>query len=365
MVQNVYMKKCVYLGLILLFLAQCSFAAEKDIFFDVKSGDFSDFGKYVETFETENKKDNDLSEIKNSDENFEAEAIKDLVKRYEKNAVELNLDEVNDEAIGDINSTRLLKLKVNEDKYLIEQNIQTENMIWDGSQNFYNAYFGNPRHMAPIPSVVNSSTVTAKVSNNLSATIGQKFLYDANGPDVLFVRANESTYNTGNVISYKDDVFTLSVASFSSSYNNAASGGAILSSNSLVLPKNAGSFILGGAYFANEFDDNSKSTGGIFGEYKYKRLKLNAQFAESKYTNSPVYFSSVYFVPELQVSKSLFLKTRLIRNITQESMQDEVILSYKPIKSKRNLEIEINASNHYTENSVIKQRIRLTTSFRI
>lgn len=331
---------------------------------DVNSSSFIDFGRYIETLEI-NEQNETTDNKESQDDNFEDEAILDVAKRYEENSVSLKLDDIDDDALTNINNNRIFKLEINETQYNIENKIKTENMIWDNSKSFSNAFLNDSRHMAPIPGVINSSKITADISSSLSASLGQTSLNDANGTSLLFVRANESTYNTGSVISYNGEGLNVSVGSFSSSFNHAASGGAILSSNPYYLPKKSGSLTFGGAYFQNEVQEYDKSTGGIFGEYKFKRLKLNAQVAQSKLSNSENYDTSVYFIPEFKLSNSLYLKTRFIRNITQDTMQDELVLTYKPIKNNRNLEIELNATNQYTDNSTIKQRLKLSTSFRI
>lgn len=361
--QNYIMRKVLISILLFLFVFNPAFSKENEKL-DVNSSSFLDFGRYIETLEiNEAKETNQVEEIQ--DDSFEEEAILDVAKRYEENAVSLKLDDIDDDALTSINNGRVFKLKINETQYNIENNIKTENMIWDNSKSFSNAFLNDSRHMAPIPGVINSSKITADVSNSLSASLGQTYLNDANGTSLLFVRTNESTYNTGSVISYKGEGLNLSVGSFSSSYNHASSGGAILSTNAFNLPKKTGSLTFGGAYFKNEAQDYDKSTGGVFGEYNFKRLKLNAQVAQSKFTNSDNYDTSVYFVPEFKLSNSLYLKTRFIRNVTQDTMQDELVLTYKPIKNNRNLEIELNATNQYTDNSTIKQRLKLSTSFRI
>ncbi len=353
--------------LLMFFLITSSSFAKSDEKLDINSQDFTDFGRYIQTLEINDsisppEKEPSLS----ADDLFvEEEAILDVARRYEENAVVLNTEDDADNAMDDFNSSRIFSLKVNETKYNIENSIKNENMIWDGSKAFSNAFLTNSRHMAPIPGVVNSQSITATVSPSLSASLGQTFLFDANGPSVLFVRTNESTYNTGSVISYKSDGLNLSVGSFSSSYNQDSSGGAILSTNAINLPKNAGSFVFGGAYFTNEELEKNKMTGGGFVEYSFKRLKLNAQIGQSKYSNSANQFTSLYFVPEFRISDSVYLKTRFIRNISQNTMQDELVLSYKPKNSKSNFEFEINASNQYTQSYQIKQRIKLSTSFRI
>ena len=358
------MNKILLVIIIFSFVISPVFAKENEKL-DVKSQSFMDLGRYVETLEiNENTIDDESAKVL-QDDNFEEEAIIDVAKRYEENSVELNLNDVDDTALDEINSDRVFKLKVNETQYRIEQQIKAENMIWDSSKSFSQAFLNDTRHMAPIPSVVNSSKISANVGSSISAQLGQTFLFDANGPSVLFVRANESTYNTGSIISYKGDSLNLSVGSFSSSYNHAASGGAILSSNSIFLPNNTGSIIIGGAYYSNEAQVDNKTTGGGFIEYTFKRLKLNAQVGQSRFSNAQDCDTSLYFIPEFKISDSLYLKTRFIRNVSQNTMQDEIVLTYKPIKNKNNLEIEIYATNQYTNNSSIKQRLKLSTSFRI
>ena len=81
----------------------------------------------------------------------------------------------------------------------------------------------------------------------------------------------------------------------------------ILSSNSIKLPYNIGSFVIGSAYFANEEQEDNKTTTGGFLEYSYKRLKLNAQIGESKYSGSNKFDTSIYLIPEFKISDSLYL----------------------------------------------------------
>ncbi len=358
------MKKIVALFTLLLFTTNFAFAKNSNNN-TPKINNFTDLGRYVETLEINEEESIQNIQEENSDDNFENEAIENVLKRYEENTVELKLDDVNDEAINTVNSSRIFQLKVNETQYRIENNIKAENMIWDSSKSFSQAFINNSRHLAPIPSVINSSKINAQVSNSVSASLGQTFLNDAIGTSVIFVRANESTYNTGAVLKYKGDRLNIATGSFTSSFNQASSGGAIISSNEINLPMNTGSFILGGAYMANEQQDFDKSTGGFFAEYRFKRLKLNAQAAQSKYTNSDNVDTSLYLVPELQLTNSLSLKTRFIRNLSQDTMQDELVLNFKPKNNNHNLELELSATNKYTDSSTINQRIKFSTSFKI
>lgn len=356
------MKKYLLLILCLISLPAFAKSSEK---LDVKSNSFMDLGRYIETLEINEAVELDVVEKVVEDTFDEEEAIIDVAKRFEEHAVDLKLDDAASVAMDEFNSDRVFKLKVNETQYNIENKIKSENMIWDGSKMFTQAYTYGTKKLAPIPGVVNSSSLSAQVTPDLSATIGQTYLFNSLGPSLLFVRSNESMYNTGSVVSYRSDGINLAVGSFSASYNHSSSGGAILTTDSLFLPKNAGSFILGGGYFANEESLANKMTGGAFAEYTYKRLKLNAQVGKSKYSNAIEYDTSLYFVPELQLTDSISVKTRFIRNVTQHTMQDELALTYKPKNNSRNFEFEVNASNSYSDTETIKQRIKLSTTFRI
>lgn len=329
------------------------------------NGSFLELGRYIETLET-NDEGTNVNQVINTEqeENFEQNAIEDISERYEQNAIELKLDNNNKQILDAINRPNIFNLRINEDKYNIESSIRNENMIWDSSQSFKSAFYSDSRHMAPIPSVINSSKLVS-TDGRITASLGQTNLYDANGPSLLFIRANESTYNTGAVISYKGERLNLSVGSFSSSYSHASSGGAVLSTDYIKLPFNAGSFCLGGGYFANEYDKFNKYTSGGFIEYKLKRLKLNAQIGESNYSDTVNYNTSLYFIPEFKLTDSLFVKTRFIRNISQSTMQDELALTYRPNRNNNNFEFEINTSKLYTQNENINHRIKLSTSFRI
>ncbi len=236
-------------------------------------------------------------------------------------------------------------------------------MIWDGSKAFSFAFFNDSRQFVPIPAVINSSRILAKAGNNISASFGQTNLYDADETPAFFIKSNESTYNVGTVMSYKGNGLRFSVGSFSSSYNHAGSGGAVLSSNALKIP--FGSLILGGGYFANEEQNFNKTTGGGFIEYSMNRLKLNFQAAQSRYSNSDIIDTSFYIVPEYKLSDNLYLKAKFIRNITQETMQNEMGLAFRPQNNPNNIEFEINTSNQYMQNENINRRIKFSTSFKI
>lgn len=368
-----YMRKVFFLLFLIFFLNSLVYA-KQDLKLDVNSGSFLELGRYVQTLEINEKTETKINSekqtmqenVQQEHESFEKETLQDIAKKYEEQAVELTFDDEEEkDVLSEINQDRLFKLKINETQYNIERNIRAENMIWDSSKLFTQAFVYESKKISPIPGYFNSSSIEAQVTPDLSAKVGQTYLYDSLGPSVLFVRANESRYNTGSVVSYKGDGLNISVGSFSASYNHTNSGGVILASDALYLPKNTGSFVLGGAYFSNEDLYDNKSTGGAFAEYTYKRLKLNAQIGQSKYTKALDSDTTLYFQPELRLTDSISVKSRIIRNVTSDILQDEFAISYNPKNNKRDFSFEINASNQYTQNTSIKQILRLSTSFRI
>ena len=155
------MKKSLVI-LIILAVVNCSALAKTGDKLDVDNAGFMELGRYIETFETNDEADDNTQEINNQEEEiFEEEAIEDITQRYEANAIELKLDNNYDETMQSFNNTRIYKLRVNEDQYNIENSIKAENMIWDSSKMFTQAFLSNTRHLAPIPSVVNSSKLNA------------------------------------------------------------------------------------------------------------------------------------------------------------------------------------------------------------
>lgn len=356
------MKRIIVTFLILIFFNSASFSKEQN--FNVKSGDFNEFGRYVQTLEFNEPEIVPFTQKNEEDEIlFELEAVRAVKERYEANSVELKLNEPANDAIYDVNSERLFKIKVNENQYKIENAIKNENMIWDDSNLFKLSVLHGRRYFAPVPSVVNSSKIGTDLASGLSAYAGQVSLHDAAGTSVLFMRANESTYNTGTVMSYRGKKINAATGSFSSSYNHASSGGLILSADAFSSP--LGSFSFGGAFGAKEDTGYDKLTSGLFGEYTYKRLKINAQISSTGYSDKQNHETGLYLIPEFKLTDSLSLKTRFIRNVTQNTLQDELVLSYSPRKSNNNLSLELNASSYGGEQETQRRRIKFTASFKI
>ncbi len=289
----------------------------------------------------------------------EVETVEDKYKDY---VIDLNVEDNDNAKVNESGALYILQAEKNYRPQMVE----AVNMFWDNSKNFINSYYQDSRNMSPMPVLINSSYISTSVNNYTKAYVGQSSLSSFDDTPVYFVRSNETTFNTGFKIVTRSEKFNFSAGTYNSTLNNLLSGGAVISTNPLNLNGIKGSFVLGGGYYTNELENDNKNTGGLFGEYKYKRLKLNLQASESKYTNSSSLETGLYFTPEIQLTDSLSLKTRFIKNITQDTNQDEIGFSYKPLKNNsRNFEFEVNAANTYSPDSTTKQRLRFNASFKI
>lgn len=244
--------------------------------------------------------------------------------------------------------------------------VKAVNTFWDKSKNFSYTYYQDVKNISPMPSLFNTSYLVSKINSQTKAYVGQSTLSDFNDIPVFFVRANETNFDNGFKLVSNANNFNVSVGAFNSTLNNRLSGGAVISTKSINISNIAGNFVLGGGYYSNELDNDNKNTGGLFAEYRYKRLKLNVQGAKSKYANSPNLETGLYFTPEIKLTDSLSLRTRYIKNIAQNTDQGLIGLSYKPVKNNsRDFEFSINAANNYTLSVPTSQMFTFSTKFKI
>ncbi len=243
--------------------------------------------------------------------------------------------------------------------------IQANNTFWDTSKNFLNTYYSNQMNRRPMPVMFNSSYLKKNIDKNTAVYVGQTYLSDFNNTTVDFIGANTTTFDQGAKVITNTNLLNMSVGMSNSTLNNNLSGGAVVSTNPFSTKWTKGEFIVGAGYYGNELEDDNKRTTGFYGQYKYNRLKLNAQAAKSKYANTEGLETSLYFTPEFQLTDSISIKTRFAKNISQETNQDEIGLSYKPKNNPRGLELEVRAGNSYSNQSNSAQKFRFSAKFKI
>ena len=278
----------------------------------------------------------------------------------------------NDTETIELNSAALIEQEQTKKLFILgaEKQVRYEpvtavNMFWDMSRNFVNSYYNDPRNQRPMPVMFNSSYLKRSLDDKTTVSVGQSALSGFNDVKVGFVSSNETTFDNGAKIISNGKNVNMSVGVYNSTLNNNFSGGAVLSSKPVVIPGIRGSFVLGGGYYSNEMTSDNKKTGGVFGEYRLNRLKLNAQAAKSKYSSTENLETSLYFTPEFQLTDSISIKTRIVKNISQDRNQDEIGLSYKPKNNPRDFEFEINAANSYSNDSSGNSKFRFSAKFKI
>lgn len=244
--------------------------------------------------------------------------------------------------------------------------IGADNTFWYDSNNFRNTYYQDEKNNSPLPIMFNNSYLTKQMGKNTTVYLGQTSLGAFKDQSVGFIRANETTFDNGARIVTGTDKVNFTAGIYDSTLDHTMSGGAALSSAPIKIKKIKGSFVFGGGYYTNELAYDNKSTAGLFGQYRFKRLRLALQAAKSKYASSNDLENSLYFVPEFQLTDSISIKTRFIKNIAQNVDQNEIGLCYKPKKyNPRDFEIEFNAANTYEYSQAGKPKFRFFAKFKV
>lgn len=299
---------------------------------------------------------------------YEVHPNKNLVPEenptLEDEADSVSLDTKSDSLPIPPSSEKLFIIGIEKSKEYNE--VDAVNMFWYKSKNFTNTYYQDYKNTLPLPVLFNSSYIMNQMDENTKVYVGQSSLSGFKDVSIGFMRGSETNYDNGAKIVTGNDKMNFTAGVYDSTLNHTLSGGAAISSTPIKIRRIKGSFIFGGGYYTNELDNNNKNSGGIFGQYRLNRLKLNLQASKSKYVNSENIDTSLYFSPEFQLTDSISIKTRFITNITQEVNQNEIGLSYKPKKNNlRDLEIEFNAANPSSGVDANKPKFRFMAKFRV
>lgn len=362
MEQNIYMKRLIpYFIICIFFFSSAGAQAAKS----VSPENAEIINQINQSLDADEYSELDEDDIKSMGYGINPSDTKqELEQKYEESAVNLKIEDKTAQEKFDERSQKVFKLGA--EKYSDYSVLKTQNMFWDTSENFQKLYYQDYKNRLYLPNMLNSSYITSELNPATSFYVGQRSLSSFDDITVDFVRSNTTTYDVGAKVITRGDSVNFTAGAYNSSLTHLISGGAIIASNPIILPNSMGSFVVGGGYYANEMESDSKNTGGMFAEYRIKRLKLNAEVAKSKYSNTDALETGLYFVPEFQLTDSISVKTRFIKNISQNTNQDEIGLTYKPKKNNpRDLELELNAANTYSDSQVTKQRIRFTATFKL
>lgn len=112
-------------------------------------------------------------------------------------------------------------------------------------------------------------------------------------------------------------------------------------------------------------DDDYKLERGLSTQIASKKLKLGATYAQRSYDYHEAIENKISIIPEVSLTKNLTLKTKLSKNVDNDTNQSQLALIYKFSKNKNDLQLEIKAGATYKTNIINSQSVQFTTKFKI
>ncbi len=249
------------------------------------------------------------------------------------------------------------------------RSVEAFNSIWDSSDNFRTTLRTTPSLMQTPPSVIHAANYRLRPDENTTIYWGHSSLSDQDDVSVGFVGRLESSYDSGMKISTKIGKVNVSTGIYESLETHNPAGGMVFSSDYVNINKIKGEFKFGGGVYSNECFDNSSSRNstGLFAQYKQGRFKLGAQIGETENSSKTgKYDTSLYIIPEYQLSKSISIKSKIASHIDQNYTQEDIGITYKPFKNNPNeVSFSVNASLYNGEGTTNKQRVKFSTEFKL
>jgi len=206
---------------------------------------------------------------------------------------------------------------------------------------------------------------TIALDENTSVIIGSHNLYSAIGPTINFIRRESSYGDYGATFISKSKYVNLAAAAYNSSTAVGNTGGVIVSSAPVKLP--VGELIVGSAVYSTNLGIKETAHYGLFNQYKYKKFKFNTQLSKYKPNSSlDLETNTLFLQPEIDLTDSLSVSTGVQNDVTRKRSRSDLTLKYHPVKSDRNLELEVTLTNFAEPgNTATQQRMYLGTKFKI
>lgn len=206
---------------------------------------------------------------------------------------------------------------------------------------------------------------TIALDENTNVIIGSHNLYSAIGPSVNFIRRESSYGDYGATFITKNEYINLAAAAYNSSIAVGNTGGIIVSTAPVKLP--VGELIVGSAIYNTNLGIKETAHYGFFNQFKYKKFKFNTQLSKYKPNSSlDLESNTIFLQPEIALTDSLSVSTGIQNDITTKKSRSDLTLKYHPVKSDRNLELEVTLTNFaQPQNTASQQRMYLGTKFKI
>jgi len=206
---------------------------------------------------------------------------------------------------------------------------------------------------------------TIALDENTNVIIGGHNLYSAIGPSVNFIRRESSYGDYGSTFITKNKYINFAAAAYNSSTAVGNSGGIIVSTAPVKLP--VGELIVGSAVYSTNLGIKETAHYGFFNQFRYKKFKFNTQLSKYKPNSSlDLESNTIFLQPEIDLTDSLSISTGIQNDVTTKKSRSDLTLKYHPVKSDRNLELEVTLTNFaQPQNTTSQQRMYLGTKFKI
>lgn len=300
-------------------------------------------------------------------DDFSDEAINETAQEPEKEEelmfapIDLDLS-IPDKTKPQKNKRLLIRVEKNDKP----EQIKNTNQIWDGSKIYHYQYYGDMRNLNPISATgVLGSSLTTKIDNDTTVTVGQDGMDSYNGYTLSFIYNNGSVYNSGAKITGSKEKFDYSLGAYTQTATLEKSYGGVISSKPTHILNSKGTFAFGSSLYTNLNNDGTINTAGVFSEYQRGKFALGGQISQSAYSNGSNMSSSIHILPEYKFNEHISLRSKLVQNMTTQEAQEEIGLSFRPFKSEDSVRFDITGTNYHNNSEITRQRVKFSTSFRL
>lgn len=103
----------------------------------------------------------------------------------------------------------------------------------------------------------------------------------------------------------------------------------------------------------------------LYADYKLKYITLEGELERTNNVATDTYKNYFSFGPKINITKSSAIKSTITRDFNSDTIYGELAFIYKPIKSKRDMYLEINAWSSNTQYNVTQQRLQVYGKIKI
>lgn len=245
--------------------------------------------------------------------------------------------------------------------------VQSSGDVWSEDKLFLYNYYADEANLRALPCYGSlGSYVTKNLDENTSIMIGQDGITSINGDTVNFAYANSSYYSSGARLDTQGKNVNYSVGAFTETDTLNQEIAGIVTTKPKSIMKSKGKFYVGAGTFTNLMSQVDKTTTGMFAQYKNDKLSFAAQIARSQYSKDGYEnLNSAHFITLYRINDRVLLKNKFVNTFDTEEIQGEVGIVITPLKETDRLKLKFTAANYQSQNTITRQRVRFTTSFKI